>query len=118
MTPDATSPFGVTSERLRELADRPDIGPTWSDDFMVAIHQLKDEADAAPLGEFISRSRIPELISEGQDLIFAIRLVCESTIRFLEDKPLELLGAGPFGLRPVLRKLADALDEVSGGTDN
>ena len=106
--------FGVTGDQLRELAERPDIGPEWSKDFMVAIKHLKAEADAAPLDEFLSTSRIPEMIGEGQDLIFTIRLACESTIHFVGDPPHPLIGAGPFGLRPVLRKLADAVDDVAG----
>ena len=113
MADGSTVPFQVTGHQLREIADRPDFGPTWSADFRATMSQLKADADGASLGEFFASARIPDLVAEGHDLVWAIRSACESAESLAHDRQDISVVAGLVGLRTVMRKLADALDDVA-----
>ena len=113
MTQNAGNLFSITGDYLRELAEKPNIGPTWSDDFIEAMFLLKSEADAAPAGLCHAPRRIPELVAEGIDLVTTLRIACDLVFSYIKENPTASYGFGPSHLRPTLRMLAEALEDVA-----
>ena len=104
--------FRVTGDDLRELANSRELGPDWSRQFKEMLGKVEGDASVAAVGEFRAPTRVPNLVSEGNDLTIAIRSLCSSTQQFISDKPQDLLARDDFHLESSLQKLAAVVDMV------